>query len=243
MAVLFTTVRSPAAACTCNLISRFLMQSKGGESPAGFVADEFQEWFRLRALPAIKEAAITHFQPGVNDWFDADAYDELCAAVQFDATGEDPMFVIAQDSDPRHTMTDLGQHSSRRTAKGKPVDRRCLRRGQKGYIPIDPLRNYVPNAPKVPDCLQFPIESFYGKVKKHYRKQLANMDSPTAREMIAAMLKAFVSAQEKDAIKRCFEHGAACMQVLSGFPGETYDYNGKTYHCTYGRWMPKDLAG
>ena len=202
------------------------------------MADEFQEWFRLRALPMMKEAARQNFRKGKNHWFNQKAYDALCAAVQFCATGESPMFMWAMDSDARHSFKDYQNLGGR----GCNMDRRLLPAGTVGHIPVDPVRNQVPHAPKVPDSLQAPIEMFYGPVKRIYRRLLKDKKDPSPGEMIAAMREAFRLCADSGCIYHCFMHGRVCMQVFSGLENEVVQYKETVYHCTHGKWLPRDLA-
>lgn len=215
-----------------------VMQTAGKEAPGGFVADEYQEWLRLRALPKIREAAKQHFRKGKNHWFNQKAYDRLCADLQFCATGENPMFLLSMDSDSRHSCTDYHNLGGR----GRHMDRRLLPAGTPGYIPMDPIRNKVPSAPKVPDSLQVLFESFFGPVKRHFRRLLKDKEDPSPGEMAAAMRAAFQLCAGNGHIHHCFEHGRVCMQVFSGLENEVVEYKSTKYHCTHGKWLPRDLA-
>lgn len=207
------------------------------------MADEFQEWFRFRVLPAIWRLGQQHFREGANDWFSKKLYDGLCRAVQYDQRSTIPMFLISQDSDPRHSMLDFGGHSDvRPQRKKKPIDRRTLKPGVKGCIPIDPVKNYVPSAPKVPDCLQVPIESSFAPVKHFFKQKMHSQGYQGYQGILRAMREAFRDHHTPELIRNCFEHGKLCMNVFSGPEGEPLEANGKIYHCTYGKWLPGELA-
>lgn len=220
------------------------MQAAGGARPGGLVADEFQEWFRFRVLPAVWKICQEQFIEGVNDWFEKKLYQDLCCAVGHEPGNVmEPMFLISLDSDPRHSMKDLGRHSNKLTPKGSLVDRRTLSVGEVGYIPIDPIKNYVPTAPKVPDCLQCPIEMSFSPVKRHFRGIVHEPEYKGERGMVRAMQEAFQLKHTADRIKNCFTHGELAMRVFSGREDEVVVQGDTCYHCTFGKWVPRKVAG
>ena len=84
---------------------RWSMQKCGGERAGGFVATEFQEWFRLRALPKIKECVRQNFTAHNHPpWCKQSHNESMCGKIGHHIDGSDPLFFIAQDSDPRHSM-------------------------------------------------------------------------------------------------------------------------------------------
>lgn len=239
VADLLARVRSPPHACT---IVTGCVQTKGGQHPSGFVAHEFQEWMRFRVLPAIRRLARKHFVKGRNKWFKKKIYDELCRAVGHEATGMAPMFLISQDSDPRHTMADHAGHSGRLRRGQTPPDRRLLEKGQKGYIDVDPIKNYMPHAAKVPDSVQVAVESFFGAAKPDFKRRITSGQCATVPEMVHAISAALERAATVEKIHNHFVHGEVCMRVFAGTTDEVVEHNGVVYHCTHGKWLPRGLA-
>lgn len=197
---------------------------------------------RLRVVPAIKQLAIQNFVKGSNTWFKQKNYDRLCTAVGHIHTGMAPLFLISQDSDPRHTMLDHGHHSGRRRRGVAPPDRRLLKRGQPGYIDLDPVKNYMPHAAKVPDSVQVPIESLFGPVKRFFKSQVAAGECGTVGAMVQAISDALLRSATVEKIHNHFVHGELCMQVFSGLEDEIVVHEGIAYHCTHGKWLPRVLA-
>lgn len=195
-------------------------------------------------LPRIRQLARREFvQRGHKRWFIWKLYQDLCAAVGHVHTGMNPMFLISQDSDPRHSMIDLGGHSCVGTLRtGHLPDRRSLKHGEKGYIPVDPIKNYVPTAPKVPDSLKVPIESFFGPVKRTFKKLQHGRKHNSPSLMVKDIRAAIEKAATPEHIKHCFERGELCMQVFAGKQDEVVHAKGRVYHCTHGKWLPRDLC-
>lgn len=219
------------------------VQTKSRAHANGFVAEEFQEWLRLRVLIRIRQLARQHFRERDHEhWFSWKLYRELCDAVGHDHTGWDPMFLLSLDGDPRHCMKDYGGYSNISAFEaGRYVDRRLIEHGKAGYIPIDPLKNYVPTAHKVPDSLQLPIESFFGPVKRKFKKLQHRRKENSPHLMIEDIREAIKDAATPEHIRKCFEHGELCMRVLTGKVDEVVHHKGVAYHCTYGKWLPRAL--
>lgn len=209
------------------------------------MATEYQEWFRLRALPEIKKRARENFlQYGHPDWFDWSVYADLCGAVGHIPSGISPFFLVSQDCDPRHTMKyfwaciDAGLRPHAHIP-----DRRDIPEGHKGHIPIDKVKNYVPTAPKVPDAMQFAIESIFAPVKRRYSALLAGYNEVTPANMVWAIERAFEEVATPSSIKNCFVHCEENMRIFCGKEDETVTVDGTVYHCTHGNWLPKCRRG
>lgn len=222
------------------------VQRCGGASPSGLVAVEFQEWFRLRALPAIIEFAREHFhQRSRDEWFHYKDYVKLCRAVgRNPADRFNPMFLVSLDWDSRHSML----HHWPNIDKGLPqrgptVDRRDIPVGQPGYIPIDKYINYIPSAPRMADCLQFPIESVFADVKREFRRLVKQNEPTTAAELFALIQQAFAVAATQQTIQNCFRHAEENMRIFAGLEHETVSINGVKFQCTHGHWLPKCRRG
>lgn len=222
------------------------VQTCGGERAGGFVANEFQEWFRLRVLPKIREIARQYFREHSKaDWFNWSEYLDLCAAVGHKHTGIDPMFLVAQDSDSRHTMKyfKLAKDAKDAKKKGKKKqkhlpDRRDIPAGKEGHIPIDKKKNYLPTAPKVPDAVQFPVESCFAPVKGRYKGSAAAGECVRPCDMARNMEGAFAECATPERIRNCFRHGMENMRIFMGKKNETVTIGDTRYHCTHGGQLP-----
>lgn len=221
------------------------MQKCDGARAGGFVATEFQEWFRLRALPEIEKLARRNFvQYGHPEWFDWSVYADLCGSVGHIPSGINPFFLISLDSDPRHSMKHwwpcIDQHLPQR---GQIPDRREIKAGLEGHIPIDKVKNYVPTAPKVPDAMQFAIESIFAPVKTRYGEIVKQFDPIRPRDMVWAIKQAFEEVATADNIRNCFRHCEENMRIFRGKEDETVTVGDTVYHCTHGNWLPKCRRG
>lgn len=219
------------------------MQSCGGAAPGGLVATEVQEWIRCRAIPGIIGFCKANFKErGHPDWFSWSVYTRLCQCMGGGPSAMEPRFLLSIDCDARHTMRNMWPEIDHRTTRGRkaatPQDRRLIPAGQEGHIPLHPVYNYMPSAPRIPDVLQFPIESMFSTVKRYYRDRLAGVAKPTARQMVVAMREAFAEKATQHTIRRRFEHAEKNMRVFSGKVGSVVEIDGVKYHCTGGNWLP-----
>ena len=235
------------------------MQSCGGARPGGLVATEFQEWLRCRALPAIKDFARANFRERrPPEWFSWSAYKRLCAGFDRAPSAMEPQFLLALDADARHTMNDMWPAIDARMQIGTPLtqneppmqrqDRRLIPTGHPGHIPLHPVYNYTPSAPRVPDAVQFPIESVFSSVKRRFRARMRDLAAARggggvvrSGDMFAAVEASFQEGATALSIHNRFMHAERNMRVFSGEEGSVVTIDGVTYHCTGGNWLPAVL--
>lgn len=212
----------------------------------------------MRALPKIKEFARNNFRERNHaPWFKWKDYCDLCAAVGHEPDDEEPMFLVAQDCDSRHSMKyfwaaiDAKNDKKKQDQPDSDEDEEevpCPYRWdipayEPGHIPIDKHKNYLPTAPKVPDAVQFPIESCFAPVKRRFRALAHAGQCSTPAEMMAAIERAFEECATVHNIRRCFEHGADNMQIFMGTEQQTVLINHTVHHCTHGGPLPKRRRG
>jgi len=233
------------ASCLHIAYTLSLLQKCGGQHPSGFVATEFQEWFRLKVLPAIKDHAGNCFKKDNSPpWFKWSLYQAACAAVGHTPTRYEPFFLVSQDSDPRHSMSHFWPGiDSAVPPHGSPPDRRLIPRGQVGHIPINKVYNYVPSAPKVPDSVQFAIESLFASVKRRYFTLMLDYPDSTPKEMVDMIRRAFAEVATPETIRNCCRHSEENMRIFCGKESDTVTIDGTVYHCTDGNWLPKCRRG
>lgn len=209
------------------------------------MAVEFQEWFRLKALPLIRQASRQHFvQYRGPPWFKWSTYQSLCGAVGHVHSGLDPFFMVSQDADSRHSMRYLWQSIDAGKPPTGPIpDRRDIPSGEEGHIAIDKLKNYVPTAPKVPDSVQFAIESVFAPVKAKYYRLLGGRDDIAPADMVWALETAFAEVATPQTIQNCFQHCEDNMLIFRGKEDECVTLGGVKYHCTNGNWLPQCRRG
>lgn len=210
------------------------------------MATEFQEWFRLRALPAIIAAAQQNFQ-SVHPpaWFDAAAYKQLCDAAGVPVDCPQPMFLVSQDSDSRHSMThfwpEIDARSRRSSIPKSAIDRRTIPAGQYGHIGIHPLYNYVPTAPKVPDCIQLPIECLFSPIKHEFHKERRARKLQEPSVLMSLVKEVFERDATPERIGKCWDHACKALSVFSALTTETVLIDGVEYSGTHGNVLPKRL--
>ena len=225
------------------------MQTKQGEDPLHLVSEEFSEWMRLRAIPAMNRAAELHFVPGRHTWFSGAKYNKLKQALDWPA--EKPCFLISQDNDNRHQFTDMWyvREQQRKNAKKrdgkrhsvKRRDRRDLAPKQRGWVDLD-RRQYVPSAPKVPDCIQQPIECFFGGLKRRFREHYKLKENGW-RSMVESILYVWETWAEKQELHKYWRHAKTALKVFSGLPNETVTVGNREVLCTPGDWVQRSVRG
>ena len=148
------------------------------------------------------------------------------------------------DQDPRHSFKDWGNIAEVESPKpAQPIDRRDLPKGSRGSIDIDKVKNFIPTAPKVPDCIQFPIESLFAPIKGSFKKERLELEEPTPKKLENLMRQAFAKYGTAEACAKNWAHAWKCMKVFSGRKGEKVMIEGVEYACTDGNWLPKALRG
>lgn len=218
-----------------------LLQTKDGKKPSAFVADEWQEWLRLRAIPAMNKAAKAHFRDGANQWFSAKAYAALKAAVGWDKSR--PLYLLAHDQDPRHSMRDMAhyRHELTRTAHPEDKDRRSYPKGTGRWIELDADKQYVPTAPRVPDTVQQPIELLFSNIKPAVKQATRHMLEYSVYDMIREIELAFDRYATPDGIAKAFAHAHDSLRIWSGKEGRTVEVRGVTFYCTHGGWVQRRM--
>ena len=220
------------------------VQTIEGNKAGGFVQVEFQEWLRLRVLPAVRQACKKAFvQHGHPAWFVWKVYQEFCDAVGHIPKGDDPLFLLSFDSDPRHGMRHYWLRFDNPGYKGKLPDRRDIQYGEHGHIPVDKEKNYVPTAPKVPDAHQFAVESLFARAKTAYYQHLGDNQAPTPAEMWASIEHAFRVVANSETVQNCFQHGNDNMLLFAAKPDTELVLKGKRFYGTDGGWLPEDRRG
>ena len=218
------------------------MQTKTGAVPTHLCGEEVSEWLRLRVVPAIQKAVAEHFQPNKNEWFDEAKYQELRQAMQWPENK--PLFLLSADMDPRHSCTDMWEIRRRKAEgvrPGKQRDRRDLTRGTYGWMDISRMQ-YIPSAPKVPDTIQQPVESFFGTLKTLVRKEYQGKDGNGWRPMVAAVDKIFQEWAPTDSFAKRWEHACNAIAVFAGEKDDWVQIRRRWIKCTHGGWVPKLVA-
>ena len=217
------------------------VQTIDGKDPSGLTAMEFQEWFRLRALPAMQACADScFFMKGGDHWFTEQleqSYQRLVKATQY-GSAYHRKFLIAHDQDRRHSMLHYPRTVSGK--RGKAFDRRSVPPGQRFHIPADSKRDYIPTAPKVPDCIQSPIEMFFAPVKIRFKQLLAEhrmQGKDSSFRLVANLaLQAFRDKGEAERAGKCWQHAVRkALPIFSKPYKQWFTIDGeRVNHCLYG---------
>lgn len=198
-------------------------------------------------LPHIREVARKHFHERDHpEWFKWSKYVDLCSAVGHSLDGMDPMFMLAQDRDSRHTLRHfLPERTAKKAGLSKPaaVYRYDIPPLTEGHIPIDKHKNFLPSAPRVPDAVQFPVESLFASVKKRFKQFADAGECETPADMVCAIKRAFAEVATPETIRHCFEHGETNMQIFMGTTDQIVTVGDTNYHCTDGDQLSKHRRG
>lgn len=221
------------------------VQTKWSKTPKAFVGEEFSEWLRLRAIPAMQQAAHENFRAGKHDWFDDFKYKQMQDALGM--AGDRACYMLSLDCDGRHACSDFWglRDATARKVKGyKMRDRRDIPQGERGWIDMG-THQLVPSAKRVPDTIQQPIECFFGVIKRKVR--CVYQDDP--QNGWQAMLRAINSVFNSDwcrglTFERYWDHAEVALRVFSGLRHEQVQIGLIKYaKCTHGGWVPAELAG
>lgn len=214
--------------------------------PSHLVGEEFSEWFRLRAIPAMESASRQHFHRG-STWFNAYKYNKLKSAL--DWSDDKPCFLVSHDSDTRHYYTDMWEFRRLKATGQKTVairDRRTLPRGVRGWIDIS-LDGYVPTAKRVPDCIQSPIEMMFSGWKREARKAYKRRPDRGWKAWVECIDSAFNTWVAQQELVKYFQHADHALKVFSGTEDKVVSvptsHGDRILHCTHGGWVPKIAAG
>lgn len=222
------------------------LQNKNGSTPGGFCGEEYAEWFRLCVLEKIKAFAAQNFQVGANDWYTPEVHalhQQLMLETGWDQDKYGPLFFVARDRDRRHTTSDFDAYRD-----GDPgVDRCMIPEGEHNWIQFDAVRQMLPSARRVPDCIQSPIEMIVGLVKRDAQDMFGPHDPKEIEDMHRAVWEASQERVQPELCLKCFEKGLRAIRVFKGRIGETVtiEHNKRMVkvHCTQGGWVPRIASG
>lgn len=204
---------------------------------------EWQDLVWAAILPAAHEYADREFVHGANDWFDEDLYINMCQATGHDPASAHKKLLLSHDSDSRHSYN---QHC---VVHGRPViqDRRELAPGTKQAIPLHRTRDYVPLCPRVPDCIQSPIEMVFAPIKREFRKVIGQRRrarlGTSPQVVIETALQAFKEKGSVENVNSCWKHASKSLLVWTTPCDQWVKIDNVWYMGVGGNWVPKSLAG
>lgn len=173
------------------------------------------------------------------------SYERLVYATQFHSVYH-RKFLISHDQDRRHSM--LHYPATVSGKRGKPFDRRTVAGGGSLQIPVDIQKDYIPTAPRVPDCIQCPIEMYFAPIKVYFRKLLAQQRR--AGQQSSFQLVAQLAEQafnEKGGIERagsCWQHAVEKALRIFATPYRTWiTIDGERVMGVGGNWVPGKYRG
>lgn len=224
------------------------MQTKIGTAPTGHNAFEYQEWRRLRVHHVCATLAERYFKVGAAgaDWFTPDlakTYAEMKKQLQWNERQDGPFYLVSNDQDKRHTWRDMERHQ----LKEPFTDRTTIPKGERGHISFNRLKQELPTAMRVPDCIQNPVEMVIGITKTEIHKRMARLpkvDSFVIAELVDDVFREKVTPE---LVQSCWEHGARAVRVFCGQLDQHVmtEIDGRQVKvlCTRGGWVPKCVCG
>lgn len=209
---------------------------------------------RLRAIPAMQRTANKIFRRD-SAWYSQALYDKLVAATGH-PIGPNKKFLVSHDQDGRHsyyhhtTDKELLKHGGAAALREQKVDRRVLPVGQL-HMPLIQKASYVPIAMKVPDCVQSPIEMFFGTVKRTFRGLMADYRAASVADgkacapgvVVELALKAFEISGTVDLAGSCWEHARKSLLVWTTPLGVWVQIGKDHVQGTGGNWVHKKYRG
>lgn len=233
------------------MINQHDVQRKDGMDAHGLVGTEVQEWWKWELFPACQRAADLYFNNSATNgnWTDHDTkmYNQITKMVGWNTREWGMFWMLLGDHDVRHTWF---AHVLWRL-HGENVDRTTLPKTHRLYIAFNRAVQEAPSAPKVPDCIQQPIELVYSKVKpavKAMKKAFFESEGrqPTSYELADMSVRASKEKITPELASACFRHAETSIKVFSGRTDQTVKYQrgAKEWevHCTAGGLVPRIVA-
>lgn len=226
------------------------VQRKDGAYPGGLVATETQEWRKWRLFPLCQHAAELYFNSANNpQWtdFDTRCYNQLVKLVGWPERTRGKLYLVQGDSDVRHSMI---SHLLWRLHR-QEHDRTELPANHPQYIRFWRAEQEPATAPKVPDCLQQPIELCFSHVKPEVNRikeefMRSERRQPTSYELADMTVRVCKAKITPKLVRSNFEHARTAIDVFKGRIGETVKYvkgaKEWTVQCTDGGWVPRIVA-
>ena len=229
--------------CMHHLTEQILVQNHKGEYPSGLVAEEAQPYLLALVVPTCRQKL--ELMLAGNAELRA-MHDALQKELNWDeAERGGKLFFLAWDSAPAHTFT-LIRH---KRATGEQIDRRTIEKGKPGWMQLERCQ-FIPSAPKVPDCIQEAIEMPLGVGKRAAKKKLHNVPGTerlTWQQMCKHISDAFAGDGVARAARNSWDKALQACVVFSGKRGQwvTMTVRGKKrkIQCTDGGPVPKVLRG
>ena len=166
-------------------IEQFVMQTKNGSQPQGFIAEEYQEFLRLVILPACSRVARANFdRPETRK-----LYGQFVADLEWNVEVMGPAYLLSADRDKRHSLTDYARWRAESAETSNPAlhSRIEYAVGERRWIDLSPVQ-LLPSASCVADTIQQPIEVCMSFVKRAARKKLPNDSKPGGVDLCEAVV-------------------------------------------------------
>jgi hypothetical protein len=220
------------------------LQTKAGQTPDGFIAQEFQEYLRLVVIPKCQFLAAYFENPKHSK-----CYQRLKKDLDWDEEEDGACYMLALDKDKRHSLSDMQhfRYTRRVSGKGELRDRRELPKTTEGWIQLTE-KQIVPAGPKQFDTVQQPVELVMSQVKRRARQQLPVVGRRTGTMLCDAVLDAVQSVTTEN-VASYWMHAKKAIRVWSALDSEVVEVmlsrNGNTvpYRCkgTHGRIVHREL--
>lgn len=224
------------------------MQTLEGKTPCGHNAFEYQEWRRLRVHHACATAVNRYFKVGAEgaEWFTSEVakqYDEIKKQLQWNERRDGPFFLISNDQDRRHSWRDMERHQL-----AEPyTDRTTLARGERGHISFNRVKQELPTAMRVPDCIQSPVEMIMGITKVEIHKRMAVVREADSFVIAQLIRDVFAEKVTPELVQKCWEHGVRAIRVFCGQLDEhimiSIGQRQVKVLCVRGGWVPRCVCG
>ena len=226
------------------------MQTKEGSKPNGFIAEEFQEWVPLVAVPRCQHVAGMLFTNS-NTASQANRYKQLCQDIEWPTTCKEPAFLLAIDQDRRHSFNDFTRWRADKANTGHAqLQHRLLYKWCEGRWIQLKIQQLLPSAESVPDAMQMPVELVVGLTKRAANDLIVNIEKASGSELCDALLQGGQSVT-REIVHSCWQHAEKAILVFAAEKGEEVrvelsrgPHKGvHTFRGTHGGRVPKLLRG
>lgn len=189
-----------------------IAQTRDGNKPVHYVSEEHQDWLVFDCLPACEDALATILASAGSDV--RHRHDKLQQRINWD---EGKMgrkwYGLACDRAGVHSWTSWSRYR-----KGeKRVDRRTIKRGNEGWIPVARCQS-IPQAPKMQDSTESAVEMVIRRIKHFahaYLDSLPGTEPLTWRDLVEANKRGVEQGATLEHVQKCWEHMRKACRIMS----------------------------
>lgn len=151
-------------------------------------------------------------------------YNAFVSDLEWDEAVDGAPYMLAWDADRRHSMNDYESwRRARASGLRQPLrDRLSYDKLESFWIDFD-HKQRLPSAPKVPDCIQQPVELVHSEIKRRARALLPNINRATGLDLVRAVVEATAAVKATN-VAAYWEHAVKAILVFRASEEMTYSW-------------------